>query len=479
MENPAVTDMEKGKPLLIIIIAVGLLAALSLVPWSRLTGGLVKDFNLIGDLVSSASGNETVSGAEFIDPELELAMRELEAEESDVVDNGADATAASASESDSALYADELPVVDASEIAPEYDPRVDGRVVIEDFTGDDGLSRIRKALASGRARIAVIGDSYIEGDILTQDFRDRLQQKYGGRGVGYVPAKSMVQSFRQTVRHTSEGLEQHPIQQTARSPYFALMGDYSSAEGNATITYKGNSKNSRLASWSRSRLMFVAPVDGTVTLTNAVGSQTFDVKGAQDSLQVISLPGETSSLTISTEIPGIAILGAWLDDGAGVTVDCMSMRGYSGVMHRNLNGALTAALRNHVDYDLIIMEFGINALSSEQSDYSSYSTLMSRTAKRLRQCYPNADILMLGIGDRGQKIHGEMHSVPTATNLIAAQRKAARDAGVTFWDTRAAMGGHDAVVDWRERGLVNADYIHLNSAGGRAIAGMLLESLNF
>lgn len=471
--------MEKGKPLLIVIIAVVVLAALSLVPWSRLTGGFVKDFNLIGDLISSASGNETVSGAEFIDPELELAMRELEAEESENAGNGEDVAETPAQENDSALYADELPVVDASEIAPEYDPRVDGRVVIEDFTGGDGLSRIRAALAAGNARIAVIGDSYIEGDILTQDLRDRLQQKYGGRGVGYVPAKSMVQGFRQTVRHASEGLEQHPVQQTARSPYFAIMGDYSSAEGSATFSYKGNAKNPRLASWSRSRLMFVAPVDGKVTLANTAGSQTFDVAGAPDSLQVISLPGETSSLTISTELPGIAILGAWLDDSAGVTVDCMSMRGYSGVMHRNLNGALTEALRGHVDYDLIIIEFGINALSSEQSDYRSYSTLMSRTARRLRQCYPDADILMLGIGDRGQKIHGEMHSVPTATNLIAAQRKAARDAGVMFWDTRAAMGGHDAVVGWRERGLVNADYIHLNSAGGRAIADMLLESLAF
>lgn len=456
--------MEKGKPLLIVIIAVGLLAALSFVPWSRLTGGVVKDFSLISDLVPDTRGSETVTGNVMIDPDLEEAMRELEEE--------------SKAEESTESSADESPSADMPEIAPEYDPKVDGKAVIEDYTGGDGLARIKAALASGHARIAVIGDSYIEGDILTQDIRDRLQQKYGGRGVGYVPPKSMVQGFRQTVRHTSDGLEQHTVQKVSRSPYFTIMGDYSSANGNAKITYKGNSKNPRLASWSNSKLMFVAPADGTVTLSTDAGSQTFDVTGASDSLQVVSLPGETSSLTISTEVPGVVILGAWLEDANGVTLDCMSMRGYSGAMHRNINAALTGALRNYVDYDLIIIEFGMNALSLEQTDYGSYSTLMSRTAKHLRQCYPNADILMLGIGDRGEKLQGEMHSIPTAPNLVDAQRKAARDAGVLFWDTRAAMGGHDAILDWRNRGLVNADYIHLNSAGGRVIADLLLEAMN-
>lgn len=456
--------MEKGKPLLIVIIAVGLLAALSFVPWSRLTGGFVKDFNLIGDLMPGTGGSEVMAGNVQIDPDLEEAMRELEAEP-----QAADDTLASA--------VDEAAVA-VPEPAPGYDPTVDGKVVIEDYTGGDGLARIKAALASGRARIAVIGDSYIEGDILTQDLRDRLQQKYGGRGVGYVPPKSMVQGFRQTVRHTSEGLEQFTVQKVSRSPYFTLMGDYSTAKGNAKITYKGNSKNPRLASWSDSRLMFVAPADGSVTLTTDAGSQTFEVTGAPDSLQVVSLPGETSSLTVSTELPGVAILGAWLDDRQGVTLDCMSMRGYSGAMHRNINAALTGALRNYVDYDLIIIEFGMNALSLEQTDYSPYSTLMARTVRHLRQCYPNADILMLGIGDRGEKLQGEMHSIPTAPSLVDAQRKAARDAGALFWDTRAAMGGHDAILDWRNRGLVNADYIHLNSAGGRAIADLLLESMN-
>ena len=46
-----------------------------------------------------------------------------------------------------------------------------------------------------------------------------------------------------------------------------------------------------------------------------------------------------------------------------------------------------------------------------------------------------------------------------------------------FWDTREAMGGEDAIVEWRERGLVNADYIHLNNKGGEEMSAIFVESL--
>ena len=53
----------------------------------------------------------------------------------------------------------------------------------------------------------------------------------------------------------------------------------------------------------------------------------------------------------------------------------------------------------------------------------------------------------------------------------------ARRLGVLFWDTRMAMGGADAVVDWRKRGLVNADYIHLNHKGGEVLGKKLADAI--
>ena len=61
--------------------------------------------------------------------------------------------------------------------------------------------------------------------------------------------------------------------------------------------------------------------------------------------------------------------------------------------------------------------------------------------------------------------------------MVNAQRKAAADAGVHFWDTRAAMGGENAIAEWRKRRLVNADYIHLNHDGGRELADRLFKAI--
>lgn len=61
--------------------------------------------------------------------------------------------------------------------------------------------------------------------------------------------------------------------------------------------------------------------------------------------------------------------------------------------------------------------------------------------------------------------------------MIQTQRETAHKCRIHFWDTRAAMGGEDAVVDWRSRKLLNADYIHLNHAGGAELAKLFDSAL--
>ena len=89
------------------------------------------------------------------------------------------------------------------------DPRRDGYVAIEDYTpGGTGISRLRNAFSQSRercVRVAFVGDSYIEGDIFTQDVRSQLQDIYGGAGVGYVNMYSEFPGFRRSVRQSGSG----------------------------------------------------------------------------------------------------------------------------------------------------------------------------------------------------------------------------------------------------------------------------------
>lgn len=460
---------KPGRPFTAVAIAIAAVALLSLVSWSDLTGNFIKDYNLLADVMPPDSAAiATAESAEIIDPELLKAME-------NAVNDTLAAVLAETEPADSApALATEADIRPSEELA-----RVDGEMAIEDYTaGATGLGRLKAALESGRlARIAMIGDSYIEGDIFAKDVRQQLQELYGGKGVGYVPPYSPIAGFRRTVSvNGSQAWQQHTLSNGKRK-HFNISGEYYTAEGPASVTYKSYKKTTpQLESWSQSKVVFIAPSAGTLTLITDSDTLSVDVQPSAEPQEAL-LSGPTKKFTVRSAVPGIVFLGAWLDGEAGVSLDCMSMRGDSGITHGNLSEELAALLRRHIDYDLIIVEYGINALSATQTDYRAYARMMVGVVKKLRACYPNADILMLGVGDRGQKSGTEVHSIGPIANMVSSQRWAAQTAQCLFWDTREAMGGADAIVSWRERGLANGDYIHLNSDGGRELATLLVKSM--
>jgi lysophospholipase L1-like esterase len=450
-------NKDKGNPFLIVTAAVAAVAALSFVPWSDLTGGVIKDFNLISDILPSSTVKATAN--ENIDPELIAAIG----------DQSKKTTEHNTSKTNTKKTSPKQAI----------SSRVNGNVVFEDYSANGtGLSHIKRALmnvGSRVARIAVIGDSYIEGDILTMHIRQALQDLYGGAGVGYVPLASEVCGFRTSVREQSNGWTIHDMRKTGSKKYKTLSGEYFTADAGASTKFSGTKKLNHLNSWNSSKFLYIAPSDGTITITTDAEEQSFAVT-ASETVQCVEVPGATTMVNVSTDIAGLTALGMYINNTTGVVLDNMSMRGNSGVSHRYIDDQIAAQMRKYVDYDLIVLEYGINALSSQQTDYTAYGKIMQQVVSRIRLCYPNADILMLAVGDRGQKIGGEVQSLPTSQAMIDAQRNAAQAVGCVFWDTREAMGGINSVVSWRERGLINADYIHLNAKGGAALAQEFMKS---
>ncbi|MCK5457808.1 MAG: hypothetical protein KAI45_11830, partial [Melioribacteraceae bacterium] len=53
---------------------------------------------------------------------------------------------------------------------------------------------------SSQVRIAHYGDSSLEGDLITAYLRNKFQQKFGGKGVGFLPITSVDINFRETTK---------------------------------------------------------------------------------------------------------------------------------------------------------------------------------------------------------------------------------------------------------------------------------------
>lgn len=454
-------------------LSLGILLLLSAVPWSTLTDNKIKDFNLFEDLLPHKQQEQTLAVVPIdTDPANTVTPDDAANESSD--GNSPTAAAADSTQTDS---------VQAPKPIVHEAPRANGMVVIENYTDGPMLPNFKTALgqASSRTvRVAVLGDSYIEGDIFVQNLRAALQQKYGGCGIGFTPVHSEFPGFRRSMLLSSSGWEIHDIRTMGRRDSMRLLSsDYCKASGSATSTFKGSKRLPCADIWQRSTFVFIAPNGGNVELSGDNGLSVQYAAEASGEPQAVVLEGLTSQLKVRIDAPGMVALGTYLDDTSGIEVDCMSVRGNSGLTLSRINNKLCQAMRRWADYDLIILEFGMNAISPGQTNYAAYSHNMAKAVEAVRSAYPRADILVMGVGDRASKASGSLASMPECTAMVNAQRQLAANAGCFFFDTRAAMGGDGAAIEWRKKHHLNADYIHLNHDGGAELAKLFDFALDY
>ncbi len=367
-------------------------------------------------------------------------------------------------------------------------PRVDeGITLFEDFSENgDGLSHLLAALQNDTlnrpVRIGFLGDSFIEADIFTQDVRALLQEQYGGRGVGYVSMYSDFPGFRRSVIQSGGGWRVHSVLNPKEVDWnvMTIQQQYFIPLSGAKASYKGTARVAHADRWSNSRFIFLAPQDCSVSLkTDSGGWRRFAVTGSPD-LQSLSLSGETSSFSVQMDsIPSFTAVGVWLDDEQGVAVDNISTRGYSGLSLSSISSVRSAQLNALVPYDAIVLQYGLNIITPEIYNYEAYARKMVRVIRHLQSALPHTDIILMGVGDRCQKINGTLTTMPAILGLVKAQRMAARTAGVVFWDTYRAMGGKDGILDYVARQEANKDYTHINHKGGRRLAAEFVKSLQY
>ena len=130
--------------LLVVGLAMSGLLLLSAVPWSRLTGNIIKDFNLFGQLFPEDSSDERPASdvRTEIDPELADFLAETAVAES--VDTAASVAETAVAEADSAAVA--VPHTEA--------PVVNGVVAIENYLpgGSGSFPRLKAALGGAANR---------------------------------------------------------------------------------------------------------------------------------------------------------------------------------------------------------------------------------------------------------------------------------------------------------------------------------------
>ncbi|MDU1889343.1 MAG: GDSL-type esterase/lipase family protein [Dysgonomonas sp.] len=387
-------------------------------------------------------------------------------------------------------------VVEEAKIAPDSTKTIEE--VDKNFNPSlrvDGYQNLKRFYAKlreleqdkeGKVRIAYFGDSMNDGDYIVQDVRSHFQEIYGGQGVGYVAISSLSAGARGSISHqySKNWLTQSFVKTKKPIKPFGVDGQVFFAKDRGQsywVKYKAQSQpystelNNPTLLYGRSD-----NTEAYITIQadkDSVRSKTLNPSKLMNALPLTSHSAKSLQVNFHNT-DSIPIYGFNFDDGKGVHVDNFSIRGNSGLPLSILNPSLMNAFDRVLNYDLIILHYGANVLGYGSLNYRWYERNMTTVVENLRQCFPNADILIISTADKASKIDGEMQTDPAVGALSKAQRNYARDTSSGFINLYEVMGGNGSMIKWVNDKLANKDYTHFNGSGSKRIAKLIYGEID-
>ncbi len=381
--------------------------------------------------------------------------------------------------------------VEKLEVKNKIDSCRPGMTCIDDMSGleHQGMEPLWLALDSlgslGRpVRIAVLGDSYIEGDILTSDLREALQRRFGGSGVGYLPMCSEVAGFRRSVQQQFGGWTAHNgNDHSGYSPQWAnLTGHYFMAGSGAWVSASGvRNFLSRLDTCAQSSFYCMGSGSASVTAeVNGVPQPQLSLSPA-GSVATATVRGRIGRVrwTVNRSSGNLAYLGVSMDPDCGIVVDNYSLRSASGFQLYNVSPKMLSDFDAARHYDLVVVMYGLNVATSRGSNYTHYHNKMKEIIDRMKAAMPRTGFLVVGCSDRAERSGGSLKTMRGVLGLINTQQRLAYDCHVAFWNLYEAMGGEGsivAMVNARPR-MANLDYTHINWNGGHHLASIMADAI--
>lgn len=362
----------------------------------------------------------------------------------------------------------------------------------DDYTFFDAVfhSFERAKVDSTTVRIMHYGDSQIELDRITAALREKMQELFGGHGVGMVPAVETVPTF--SIGQTATGGIRNYIvygndpELHNRHHRYGATGKMAQVSGSATLTFRERNDiytQPHVKEYSRITLL----IGNTTNLTATVQSGKTSLQrskrvemGDVDTL-LFCLPGRVNQATIRLQGSG-EIYGVMLDDSCGVAVDNDAMRGCWGTIYTEMDTTLLAKTLKLMNTKLILMQFGGNGMPgiTSKKNISTYVQELQKQITLLKRLAPQCTFLFIGPADMGKRVNGKMQTWPLLPETNDSLKALALRNRMAYWDMFHVMGGENSMEQWVNHNppLGGPDYIHFSNRGAAEIGTMLAHAFN-
>ncbi len=340
-----------------------------------------------------------------------------------------------------------------------------------------------KSSKSKQVRIAHFGDSTLEGDLISADLRAFFQKKFGGKGVGLVPITSEDVSFRRTTDLSfSDDWTTATFSKNKNRLPLGINGHAFVNAAGSWVKMKTTNHYKTVKSFDVAKLFYSKPKNGAKVEYSLNGktkvSKALTKSGKVNILEIKKKKSKSIKFTFPTA-ESATYYGVSLESATGVYIDNFALRGNSGVGLKKIKKEYLKSFNDELDYKLVILEFGLNALRGNNTNFSRYERNMIKIIKKMKSAMPSASFILVGVHDKCVKKGSKFITDPAVPKLVEAQKNIAEATGIAFWNLFEAMGGKNSMVKWVDSNPRRAfkDYIHFNDVGAKAEAKMIFDEL--
>ena len=322
--------------------------------------------------------------------------------------------------------------------------------------------------AEQSVRVVHFGDSQIEEDRISMIIRRRLQDRFGGGGIGLVP---MVQTIPTYTAKQTLLQDDHEVPNTTVRRYLSY--------GPSSMRLKDDNRYGPMAQAA----YITEPIDVHIELLRD-RVPTYDYDRIRvlctDSVLFTNVTDSATqrSATIHFEGEGF-VYGISLETSTGVQVDNIPMRGAAGTNFTSMNRQQFADYFRETNTALIIMQFGGNAMPSirTQAAVDKYIASMRQQIRFILSAAPNASLLFIGPSDMLTVVDGEQQTYPMLPIMDRSLATMVAEEGGAYYSLFRLMGGAGSMVSWRDKGLAGDDLIHFTRSGAKKVGEMLAKQL--
>ena len=350
---------------------------------------------------------------------------------------------------------------------------------------------------SEKIHILHFGDSQIETDHVSSYIRKKLQERFGGYGLGLMPIINLggTSVLNKSISKNWKRFTLFGIQDTSvKTDKYGMLLSFS-----RFITIQNSPKDSLGSAWieitksffpsERVRVFKNIYLYYSNTNEKIKADLYFDRKLISSDILPVSQDLNYFNLAFEKPVDHFRIVlkskkspdfyGISLEGDNGVIVDNIPMRGSKGLDFTRNNLEMMNQFVHLLNVKLIIMQFGNNIVTNVQNSYKYYENQFSYQLLTLKKMYPKIPIVVIGASDMALKDGEEYSSYPNIEMVVKAQKNAAFKANCVFWDLYKAMGGKNSMVSWvnNEPPLAQKDYIHFSQTGARIVGEMFYNAL--